>query len=123
MLSGSCIFTALILLTLLYIPNQNALIVGFLMFFAGLCCGAYMLAYTISNELAPYYLQSAATGFTNTLAVLSAPLLQPFIGFLLDFFETPNIQSYQRALLVVPVALLFSSILVMLLPQKQLIRK
>jgi MFS family permease len=118
----SCLSTACLLLLVLYLPTQNILLIGVLLFFIGLCCGAYMLAFTIANELAPPEALSTATGFTNTLAMLSAPLLQPLIGYLLDIFSnTPdvyNLSNYQNALLMIPIALVIASLLSQLLPEK-----
>ena len=118
---SSCISTALLLLLLLYLPTQNFIIIMVLMFLIGLCCGAYMLAYTIANELAPASSLSTCTGFTNMLAVISTPLLQPLVGYLLDAFNQTDgysIGDYQIALLVIPVSLFIACILVFFLPEK-----
>lgn len=119
----SCISTMILFLTTLYLPTQNLVLIGFLMFTMGLCCGAYMLAYSISNELAPLESLSTCTGFTNTLAMLSAPLLQPLVGFLLDTFNQNNkvytLSDYQSSLLIIPVALIAASILAHFLPEKE----
>ena len=118
---SSCISTALLLLLLLYLPTQNFIIIMVLMFLIGLCCGAYMLAYTIANELAPASSLSTCTGFTNMLAVISTPLLQPLVGYLLDAFNQTDVYSigdYQIALLVIPVSLFIACILVFFLPEK-----
>lgn len=114
--------TAALFVMLLYIPSHNTALITSLTFMAGLCCGAYMLAYSISNELAPLHLQSTCTGFTNTLAVLSVPLLQPFVGYLLDTFNKTGsytLGDYQMALLVIPLSLLIASVLVLYLPEKK----
>ena len=118
---SSCLSTAGLLLVLLYLPTQSYIITALLMFMIGLCCGAYMLAYTIANELAPADSLSTCTGFTNTLAVITTPLLQPLIGYLLDAFNQTGIYTmgdYQIALLVIPGSLLIASILVCFLPEK-----
>lgn len=119
----SCLSTALLLMVTLYLPTQNKIIIGILLFLTGLCCGAYMLAYSISNELAPPEALSTCTGFTNTLAMLSAPLLQPFIGYLLDVFSTTpgvyTLGNYQKALLIIPIALVIASMLSQILPNKR----
>ncbi len=117
----SCLTTACLLLLLLFVPMKNLALVMTLMFMIGLFCGAYMLSYTISNELAPPQLQSTAMGFTNTLAVLSALILQPFVGFLLVMSNQTgiyNVTDYQYALLVVPLSLFLASLLVFFLPEK-----
>lgn len=123
LLHASCLSTALLMLILLFLPMQNILLVGLLLFLIGLCCGAYMLAYSIANELAPAESLSTCTGFTNTLAMLSAPLLQPFVGYLLDkVSSTPGVYSlgdYQIALLIIPLALGLASVLAHFLPEKQ----
>ncbi len=117
---GSCLSTAFLFLILLYIPTQSDALIAFLMFMVGTCCGAYMLAYTIANELAPVDSLSTCTGFTNMLAVVTTPLLQPLIGYLLDTFNQTGIYTlanYQMALLAIPVSLLIASILVCFLPE------
>jgi len=117
----SCLSTAFLIIMLLYYPTSNDLLVTSLVFLSGVCCGAYMLAYSISNELTPPHLQSTAAGFTNTLAVLFAPILQPLVGYLLDLFNqsgTYNLVDFQKALLVIPGALLVASVLVLFLPEK-----
>lgn len=118
----SCLSTAALMLLVLYIPIHSVFLMGALLFLIGLCCGAYMLAYTIANELAPAESLSTCTGFTNTLAMLSAPLLQPLIGYLLDLFSTKKdvytLDNYQNALLLIPVALVLASVLSQFLPEK-----
>ena len=101
----------------------SALLVALLMFLIGTCCGAYMLAYTIANELAPKDSLSTCTGFTNTLAVITTPLLQPLIGYLLDSSSTTKIYTvadFQIALLIIPMSLVIASILVCFLPEKNI---
>lgn len=118
----SCLFSALLLLVVLYYPIERVVTMGSLLFLTGLSCGAYMLAYSISNELAPPKSLSTCTGFTNTLAMTSAPLMQPLIGYILDRVSTrPGnyiLQDYQCALLLVPIALVTASILSQWLPEK-----
>ncbi|MFT4059244.1 MAG: MFS transporter [Legionella sp.] len=118
----SCLTTAGLMLLALFIPIHNAFILGFLYFMIGLCCGAYMLAFTIANELAPPESLSACTGFTNTLGMLSAPLLQPVVGYLLDYLSGKpghySLGNYQLALLIIPAALVLASILSQDLPEK-----
>ncbi|WP_367274380.1 MFS transporter [uncultured Legionella sp.] len=118
----SCLSTALLFLITLYLPTHNIILIGVLLFAIGLCCGAYMLAYSIANELAPPESLSTCTGFTNTLAMLSAPLLQPFVGYLLDASSAKpgifTLSDYQSALLIIPIALILASVLAQQLPEK-----
>lgn len=119
----SCLSTAALLLLVLFLPMQSTLITGFLLFAIGLCCGAYMLAFTIANELAPPESLSACTGFTNTLGMISAPLLQPLIGYLLDRSSGHSghysLNDFQYALLIIPILLVIASILSHYLPEKE----
>ncbi|WP_278043900.1 MFS transporter [Legionella nagasakiensis] len=118
---SSCLSTTVLFLILLYLPLQNPVIISLLLFVMGCCCGAYMLAFTIANELAPPNLLSTCTGFTNTLAMLTVPIFQTLIGYLLDVFNQTGqytLGNYQHALLTIPGALLTASILVLFLPEK-----
>lgn len=118
----SCLSTAILFLVVLYSPIHSVPITGILLFSIGLCCGAYMLAFTIANELAPPESLSACTGFTNTLGMLSAPLLQPLIGYMLDHLNEHThlyaLHHYQLALLIIPAALILASVLSQFLPDK-----
>jgi MFS family permease len=119
----SCLSTAVLFLLVLYLPLQHLLLTGILLFAIGLCCGAYMLAFTIANELAPAESMSACTGFTNTLAMTSAPLLQPLIGYLLDFVKGNakfyTLADYQVVFLIIPAALVIATVLSQFLPEKE----
>lgn len=118
----SSLLTASLLLVLLYLPIQGLVSMAILMFSIGLSCGAYLLAYPIANELAPAHLLSTCTGFTNTLALVTTPLLQPLIGFILDAnANIPghySLANYQQALLVIPISLLSAGFLSLFLPEK-----
>ncbi|MFC7781692.1 MFS transporter [Legionella taurinensis] len=118
----SCLSTAVFLLIALFMPIQSSVSMAWLMFLIGVCCGAYMLSYSIANELAPQNTLSTCTGFTNTLAMLTAPLLQPLVGYFLDFLrgsrETYTLADYQWALVIVPCGLIIAAGLALLLPDK-----
>ncbi len=116
----SCLSTAFLILLLLYLPINNHLMLAFLMLLIGISCGAYMLAFSIANELAPAEALSTCTGFTNSLAMITAPLLQLLIGFLLNCASPGNhyysLSDYQTVLLTIPLSLLLASGLCFLLP-------
>lgn len=120
---SSILITIALLLLIIYLPIQTISVMAFIMFMVGLCCGAYILAYPIANELSPPHLLSTSTGFTNTLALISTPLLQPLIGYLLDLSSKNGYYSladYQNALLVIPGSLLGACILVYFCLRKKL---
>lgn len=122
MMYASSLFTAAIFLVILYLPSDSQSVMGTLMFFMGLCCGAYILAYPIANELSPPDSLSTCTGFINTLALITTPILQPFIGYLLDLFSPMTtaytLSNYQHALLIMPILLLVACGLVKGLPER-----
>ncbi|RAP38635.1 MFS transporter [Legionella quinlivanii] len=119
----SCTLTAILLYVTLYFPYNDPVLMSVLFFMTGISCGSYMLSYTISNEISPQGALSTSTGFTNTLAMLTAPIFQLLTGFLLDLYGGPehhyNLQAYQIALAVLPVNLLVASCLVYFLPEKK----
>ena len=118
---SSCILTAILTMTFIYLPSQSIWIPTALLFLSGIVCGAYMLAFTISNEIAPAHLLSTAAGFTNTLAMLTAPLFQPVIGMVIDLCAHHHytiLQAYQYGLSVIPAALIIAGILSVFLPER-----
>ncbi|MDP3559936.1 MAG: MFS transporter [Legionellaceae bacterium] len=120
-LSYFCTFSLLCII--LYVPISNLYLLALLLLFMGISCGAYMLAYSISNELAPKNSLSTCTGFTNTLAVICAPILQPFIGFLLEYFSkhthVHSLLDYQKSLSILPLSLLIGIWIIQYLPEKR----
>lgn len=120
---SSCLITSALLFVVLFFPILGLWQMAFFMFLIGISCGAYMLAYSIANELAPIGALSTCTGFINTLAMLSAPLFQPWIGYLLDtkhgIDHSISLSSFQNALSIVPIGLCIAGFLVFFLPDKK----
>jgi len=119
---SSCLSTTVLFLLLLYAPSNSILLVSCLMFAMGICCGSYMLAYTIANELAPVGSLSTCTGFTNMLAVITTPILQSLIGYMLDSYSQTNdytLANYQAALITIPASLIIACVLVCFLPERK----
>lgn len=118
---GSCIVSAFLFMLVILFPSKNLITNSIIIFLLGLACCSYILSYAISNELAPANSLSTAAGFTNTLALVTAPVLQPLIGYILDFLSTDQIYTlseYQKALVILPIGFLVSGILVTFLPEK-----
>jgi len=118
----SAISTTILFLILLYAPITNPLFCGLLVLAIGVCCSSYMLSFAITDEIAPTGLKSTYTGFTNTLAVISAPILQPLVGFLIDNFsknDGHDLIAYQKGLLIMPLFLLCGALIVFFLPKQR----
>lgn len=115
----SYVITAIVLTLTLFAPMSNLWALGGCFGLMGLTSGAYMLGYSIANDISPPESQSTSTGFANTLAMLSAPLLQPVVGYVLDALKTHGtygLEDYQFALTIVPLCLLLGAVLVVFLP-------
>ena len=119
---ASCLTTAILEALFLYGQHQNLFLNGLLLFLTGLCCGGYLLSFSIANELATKETLSTCTGFTNTLTMLSAPILQPLIGHILDQHYSGStihtLWDYQLALSILPACLIISALMACFLPEK-----
>ena len=118
----SCFSTTCLLLIVIYVDFSSLWLFALTMFAMGVCCSSYLLTFSISNELAPKGLKSTYTGFTNALAVITAPLLQPMIGFVVDASanheEIYHLIDYQRGLVSIPIAMVMAGIIALFLPEK-----
>ena len=117
----SCGTTSFLMFVFIFLPIANHSIIAVFMFIIGLFCGAYMLAFSIANELAPKNCLSLCTGFTNTLATLTAPLMQFMIGVILDISsqdEHYSLYDYQIGIIIVPIGLVIAMYLATYLPSK-----
>ena len=118
---SACVLTTMILLCLIWIPLQSIALTAIIMLLLGLASGSYILGYTFANQFAPPHSLSTTTGMTNTLAIATAPILQPLIGYLLDTFKHHHrlmVWDYQKALMILPLCMLVAAVLVALLPLK-----
>jgi MFS family permease len=112
--------TEAILLTMIlsWLTMPHTLLVVLLVL-AGFFTGTYILSYSISHNIVAAGAKSTSIGFTNTLAVATAPIMQPFVGYLLDWVaggEQHTIADFQLALGLLPICLLVSAICALFLP-------
>lgn len=117
----SCFTTAFLLFILIFVPMQSPLVVAILLCAIGTSCGAYMLAFSIANEIAPANAQSTCAGFTNTIAMVTAPILQPLIGYIMDLCKKGAdhaLIDYQIGISVIPFCILIAGILAWFLPKE-----
>lgn len=118
---SSAFFTALLIWFTLYTNIQYIVIYNVLMFLIGFFCGGYMLAFSICNDLVNLQQRTTATGFTNTMAMLSAPLLIPLVGYVSDHVTSRGysaLTAYQAGLSLIPVCLMIAGILALFLPNR-----
>lgn len=121
-LMSICAFACAVLLTVvLFAPSMPFILICLLLFLLGLLCSSYVINFAIAKEIAEEQAISTSIGFTNTLSVITAPLLQPIVGGLLQFvhhlsgnsgkgIESYTLLDFQLALLILPVGLVVAGI-------------
>ncbi len=117
----STLGAAFLMFMLLYAPTQQHLFHGLLMFLIGLSGASYMVSFSICDELSSPHSRSLTAGFTNALAVIFAPLLQPLVGWLMDLTKSGDnftLANFQLALSTIPVLLLVASFIAFYLPKQ-----
>lgn len=110
------LLSALVLTLIIYLPIHRIPAMTGMMFLLGLLSGAYILAFSFANELAPPNTLSTTTGFTNTLALILTPVLQPWIGHILDILHVGSaleLRDYQHALSILPICILIAILCLM----------
>ncbi len=113
LITGACVITALMLMLIIYLPIHDLYLMTSMMFVLGLVSGSYILGFTFANELSPPNALSTTTGFTNTLTLITTPILQPLIGYVVDASGRPiTLSDYQLALLILPICILIAAVLV-----------
>lgn len=116
----SALLVATLMLTIIYLPPVSLSVLIVLLFLAGALSSVYVVNYTIANELVPEQAKSTSIGFTNTLNVLPAPLLQPLAGYILDRSAAQHSASlqhfiytshdYQIALSILPIFIIIAAV-------------
>lgn len=127
LLAVGALGSAITLSLLIYFPQIPLGFVIGLMILLGLFSGAYVLTFSIGNEIVPPHIRGTSMGFVNTLSMITAPLLQPLIGFILHVVshetagkEYYSVANYQVALSVMPILLVIAAILTKWIPLRKL---
>ncbi len=111
-------FTCLVFI--IYIPMS--LLTGEILFFVfGFCVGCFMLSFSICREINSSMVMGFAVAFINSGEGIVSSIIDPGIGLLLDFLKPATVsvfslQSYQYALLVLPISYVISTFIVHKLP-------
>ncbi|MHA7840764.1 MAG: MFS transporter [Gammaproteobacteria bacterium] len=91
----------------------------------GILCSSYVFNYSLANQMVPKSVQSTCIGFTNTLCVITAPLLQPLTGWLLHTVSMKHntlaqplytLNDYHWALSIIPISLIIAALMALYLP-------
>ncbi len=126
--------SGVLFILVLFFPALPISIEGSLLFMLGLCVGSYMLTFAIASEIAKPAAKGAALGFTNTISVGMAPLLQPLVALIMHWVITDGHQSsampisyqvadYQHGLLILPALMFVMAILAWFLPERNVLMR
>jgi MFS family permease len=123
----SILATLLCLAPVIYCTSIPISLVYVLMFLVGLFSSAELLNFSLAIELNPLIVKATAAAFTNFMISCGDSLIQPLIGFLLDFGWDGNIASgireysindFQVALSALPISLGIAFALTFLIKEK-----
>jgi MFS family permease len=110
----TALITFVLMLLIVMLKAIPVALLFVILFALGFFCSGYVLPYAMASELIDPKLKGTAMGFVNMLCIIiGAPLLQPFVGFLLQTHE-----SYSHALFVFPICFLFGAILTFVIKDK-----
>ena len=121
------LFTLICLTPVLYFTFIPIEIVYILMFLVGIFSAAELLNFSLAIEINPLLVKATAAAFTNFMISCGDSLIQPLIGFLLDFgwdgsitnqIRSYSVSDYQVALSTLPISLLMAFLLSFLIKEK-----
>lgn len=110
---------------IIYATPDGIALTALLFFLLGIMCSSYIFNYTLAKESTPEALHATSIGFTNTICMITAPILQPFVGWLLylglaqhNTAEplTYSIANYHWALAIIPVNQLMAAVIALVIP-------
>jgi MFS family permease len=132
MLFGA-IGAGIVMLTILYLPGLTEFHIQVLMFLLGLLYSAQAIVFAVGRELSPGEAAGTAMALTNMVVMLGAMLLQPLVGYLLDFslsartgvvditvenvHKLYTVGDYQLALAFIPFGIFVAAILTFFLKE------
>lgn len=118
-LAISSIFGLGATLVLLYLPNVSISWMYIVLFLLGFGAGGQTVSFAVVKDNNPPELVGTASGFNNLSVLLGGAIFQPIVGVILHHSESwlvngvpvYGIESYNRALLVMPCCFLASLII------------
>lgn len=100
---------SIVMVIILYFPGLTELNIQILIFLLGLFYSAQAIVFAVGRELSPGEAAGTAMALTNMIVMLGAMLLQPLVGYLLDFsYSLRNGSSISTALVVENVHKLYT---------------
>lgn len=125
LIASACCEIILFLL-LLSASTASLYSVMLIYFLLGLGCSSYVLNFTLANHMAVDNNASTAVGLTNLMSLITAPILQPLIGYIISISAHSRQQSsvyivsdYGSGLAIFIVLLLFAIGITFLIPEPE----
>ncbi|NBO24372.1 MAG: MFS transporter [Chlamydiae bacterium] len=121
------LLTLLCLMPVIYFTWMPILMVYILMFLVGIFSAAELLNFSLAIELNPLIVKATAAAFTNFMISAGDSIIQPLIGFLLDFgwngHIVDGIRAYSTfdfkiALSTLPISLMIAFFLTFMIREK-----
>lgn len=128
-LLGCAVVATVAMSILIYIPAISLAIVIILMFITGMTVSCYVINFVIASEISTPQTRSTSIGFTNTMSVGLAPILQPLIGFILFLLAghgaahgamNYSLHDYQVALSIIPLLPISAAVLAWFIPTSKI---
>lgn len=114
---ANALLAAICLGLVIFVSSLPVYGVALLLFITGICASSYVLTFAIANEIATPANRAMCIGFTNMLCVIFAPIMQPFVGFLITHLKGVS-HGFEWALSIIPISLLFGVVIAFFLPGK-----
>ncbi|MGC1183047.1 MFS transporter [Legionella sp.] len=118
---------------ILYAPGLTGSNIQILMFLLGLFYSAQAIVFAVGRELSPGEAAGTAMALTNMIVMLGAMLLQPLVGYLLDFSSAAKtgtavtiannvhklytVSDYQFSLAIIPIGIAIAAVLTFFLKE------
>ena len=120
----SALITVVLSAWLIWWTPMQMLFGAFLFFMLGFCCCGYIMCYALATDLTAAHEEGAALGFTNTLGVVMAPVLQVLIGYFISkssllHYGAEVTADYQAGLQLIPIVALIALALCYFIPGRE----
>jgi MFS family permease len=121
-----CLLSALAIAWIIYVPSTPLVWVEVLLFLFGLFSSIEVVCFAVGRETSPGHVSGAVVSFINLLVMFGGLVFQPLVGKILDIYwsgqmaegvRVYDVHSYQLALTVVPVLILFGIVCCALLKE------
>ncbi|MFZ4076367.1 MAG: MFS transporter [Legionellaceae bacterium] len=128
----SAVFGLIATLIILYVPGLSIAAMYFALFLLGIGAGGQTVSFAMVKENNPGHLVGTASGFNNLSVVLGGAIFQPLVGIMLHRSATSSlvngvssypVESYQKALLIMPLCYVTSLLLVLFVMKESYPRK